>query len=135
MKTLALLIIILVSMSIQAQNRISSWDKSKITNIKIEVRKNGKIEKSVFFNDQKQLDQIFKLLESIDFKDSKPANFIKPNVEPWEDNWTSRFIFRGQRDWVMLWENTATIGKTSFWINPDVNKKVEKLIKELEKGR
>jgi hypothetical protein len=133
MKTLAFLIIFLASLTIQTQNRISTWDKSKITNIKIEVQKNGKIEKSVFFNDQKQLDQIFKFLESIDFKDSKPDYFVIPNIEPQEDNWTSRFIFRGQRDWIILWENTASIGKTSFWINNDVNQKVKKLIEELEK--
>ena len=121
---------LLFSLQSIGQNRISNWDKDKITNVKIEIQENSKIVKSVFFNDKQQIDQIFDFLESLEFKeigDTKTTNQYT------SDSWTSQFIFRGQRDWVLFFDNTATIGKTGFWISKDVNIKVGKLIKELEK--
>jgi len=120
---------LLVSLQSIGQNRISTWDKDKITNVKIEIQENGKIEKSVFYNDKGQIDKIFDFLESIEFKeieDSKSKNQFT------EDSWTSRFIFRGHSDWVLFFDDHATIGKTSFQINKNLNSKVKKLIDKLE---
>ncbi len=112
------------------QNRISSWDKNKITNVKFEIQTNGKIEKSVFYNEQEQIDKIFEFLESIAFKETGDME-VKDQFTA--EDWTSRFTFRGHRDWVLFYDNYATIGKSGFWIKKNINNKVKKLVEKLEK--
>jgi len=128
--TLISIIISFVITQTNAQNRIAGWDTEKITTIKVEIQKNGEIEKSIFFSEKDQMDKIFKFLKSVEFTETKEAEVKNQSTS---QDWTSRFIFRGQRDWVLFFDNSATIGKTSFWIEQGVNEKVKKLIEELEK--
>lgn len=133
MKNLSLSLIVLLFIGGQTfgQNRISTWDKDKITNIKIEIQENGSIIESAFFSEQKQINKIFDFLESIDFEETKDAD-VKNQFTV--EDWTTRFIFRGHRDWVMFYENTATIGKTSFHINKNLNSEAKKLMEALDKN-
>jgi len=130
MKTLALVFLISICSGVNgvAQNRIHGWDLEKITAIHIEFTSPDGTSEIHDFNSKPELDAILSFLKEVDFRE---LDGNTSQVGEQAESRSCKIVFRGQRDQVYLYSNSACIGKTSFLINSNVIEDFRNLVDQL----
>ena len=134
MKTEAYLVILFSCIGLNgfSQNRISSWDREKITSIWIETRTADEKNEIILFDAKPDLDTIFSFLKKIDFKEIENPGF---DIGKIMDQWLIRMSFRGSHDQISFFKDYATIGKTIFSIDKNVIPDLRAMISECKKRK
>ena len=130
MKTLVFVFNIIFCLVVNgySQNRIHGWDIEKITSIQIEFSSPNTEQEIQIFNTRQDIDKIISFLKDVEFKEIVDSNI---NALEQPNNRRYKIVFQGQRDQVYLFENSASIGKTSFIIDNKVIEDFGNLVKDL----
>lgn len=127
-KTISLMILLGLQISVFSQNRISGWDSEKITSIKVEFTHTDHQNEINIFDARSDMDKILSFLKNVDFRSLNSSNKDSLDIHNEQEY---KISFTGQRDQVYLQRHSASIGKTSFLINQNVIKDFRILIQGL----
>lgn len=120
--------LLLVQLTLFSQNRICGWDTEKITSIEVEYSGPDQVKELHQISDQKDMDMILSFLKKVEFRE-----LTSSNLNSLEDDHKMEYkiSFKGQRDQVYLYPQSACIGKTSFLIQQGVVKDFADLLKKI----
>jgi len=132
MKAIAISILLISGMqlSIFSQNRICEWDTEKISSVSIKFSYKNEEKVKSSFNKTFEINEILNFFKKVEFR---PVDSSNRDLLMLSGDEEYKISFSGQRDQVYLQSNTASIGKTSFLIDPSVIKDFSALIQELKK--
>ena len=113
-----------------SQNRITTWDCSKITAIRAEFASGNDGGYCITLTNPEAIDSVLQFLRETEFREYDAASGERFNTS---DPWIIRLTFTGQRDWIYFWQDHATVGKTLFTIDKKVVRDVKKIITHCKK--
>lgn len=125
-----LVILLSVGLSAASQNRISSWDASGITEIRIETRYALDSALTLTLTSRPAIDKVMGFLRSIDFREYQAVVQTAEKKKP--ELWRYKLVFVGQQDEVYLFNRFAFIGKTRYLTDLSVVRDFQVLLEGLE---
>lgn len=127
MKTIIIstIILLLHQMSVFTQNRICGWDIENISAIEIEYSFPDHEKELYLFNKSKDMEKIISFLKNVNFIELNSSNVDSLEIN---HDLEYKISFKGQRDRVYLCEKAASIGKTSFLLDPNVIREFKLLL-------